>query len=99
MAEIVFPATRPITVTLVVTDDAGAQDTTSLLIASALTGTGSGGGGLGWLDCLLLVLGGSFMLAGRKRELKRGPTVAMLCQRTVAGRALPESAQRSESGA
>jgi serine protease len=57
MAEIVFPATRPITVTLVVTDDTGAQDTSSLLIASAVTGTGSGGGGVfGLLDLLLLAM-------------------------------------------
>jgi serine protease len=57
MAEIVFPATRPITVTLVVTDDTGAQDTSSLLIASAITGTGSGGGGaFGSLELLVLAL-------------------------------------------
>ncbi len=78
IAEIVFPATRPITVTLVVTDDTGAQDTSSLLIASSLTGTGSGGGGaVGLLDLLLLAL---LALAGllTRRELKRGPTVATL---------------------
>jgi hypothetical protein len=55
-AEIIFPATRPITVTLTVTDDAGRQDTSSLTIASAITGNGSGGGATSVLDLLLLAL-------------------------------------------
>jgi serine protease len=68
MAEIVFPATRPITVTLVVTDDAGAQDTASLQIASAITGTGSGGGGAlrAW-DLLWLALATTAVWSRRTR--------------------------------
>jgi serine protease len=93
IAEIVFPATRPITVTLVVTDDTGAQDTTSLLIASAVTGTGSGGGGaFEFLDLLLLALLAVLAVAwtaDRTRELKRGSTVAMLCRWPGTRRALP----------
>ena len=44
-AEIVFPALRPITVYLTVTDEAGRSDTTSLEIQSSFGGGGGDGGG------------------------------------------------------
>ncbi len=55
-AEIVFPALRPITVYLTVTDDAGRSDTASLKIESSLTADEEGGGGSMGLAALALAL-------------------------------------------
>lgn len=52
-AEIVFPALRPITVYLTVTDEAGRSDTASLEIGSAIGSDDSGGGSM---DLTMLAL-------------------------------------------
>ncbi|MFM2288488.1 MAG: hypothetical protein RL684_1631 [Pseudomonadota bacterium] len=44
-AKLLFPALRPVTVTLVVTDDVGRTDTSTLDISSHLVSAGSSGGG------------------------------------------------------
>jgi serine protease len=72
LAEFVFPATRPIAITLVVTDIAGRQDTATLTVDSSLgsgTSSGSGGGG-GSLDTALLGLLASLagLLSSRRRR-------------------------------
>jgi serine protease len=73
VAEFIFPALRPITVTLTVTDEAGRRDSTSAKIESTLTassttnsdGITSGGGSMG-LELVLLGL-----LAWRGTETRR----------------------------
>jgi serine protease len=85
LAEVVFPATRPITVTLTVTDETGRQDSASLTIEAALTASGSSGGGAMGIELLALLL----LLAGRlsRKELNPMASVAMLCGwRGTAGR-------------
>jgi serine protease len=73
VAKLVFPALRPVTVTLRVTDDAGRQDSAS----KTIDGTSlSAGGGRGSLEPLgLLVLGLGAIAAFRRR---RGTSAAML---------------------
>lgn len=62
MAQVIFPAFRPVTFKLTVTDEAGRIDSTSVTINSSLTSpdstSGSGGGafGSGSLICLLALL-------------------------------------------
>lgn len=67
-AEFLFPATRPVTITLLVTDSAGKQDSASLEIAAAIVNTSANGGagGLGWE--LLLLAGLLSSAAGRRQR-------------------------------
>ncbi len=67
VASFVFPALRPITVTLTVADDAGRQDAATLTIDSS-TGIGSGGGS-GALGAELLALAGLALARWRRRNL------------------------------
>jgi serine protease len=67
VASFVFPALRPITVTLTVTDDAGRADSTTLTIDSS-TGIGSDGGG-GALGAELAALAGLALARWRRRNL------------------------------
>jgi len=67
VASFVFPALRPITVTLTVTDDVGRQDSATLTIDSS-TGIGSNGGS-GALGAELLVLAGLALARWRRRNL------------------------------
>jgi hypothetical protein len=66
VAQVVFPALRPITLTLTVTDEGGRRDSATVTIDSSLTSSGgsSGGGAIGseTLWCLLALL----MLAARR---------------------------------
>jgi serine protease len=56
-AEFIFPATRTVTLTLVVTDSAGRQDTTTATVDPLLLGSSAGGGGaLGLADLGALAL-------------------------------------------
>ncbi len=73
VATIVFPALRPITVTLTVTDSAGRQDTVSKTINSVALSEGGGGGIVGPAGLLLLATGAG--LAFRRRQ---GASAAML---------------------
>jgi hypothetical protein len=66
-ASFIFPALRPITVTLTVTDDAGRTDSTSATIDSS-TGIGSDGGG-GALGLELV------LLTALLRARRRGPNL------------------------
>jgi serine protease len=66
-ATLVFPALRPITVTLTVTDSAGHQDTASRTINSVSLSAGGGGGGLGPTGLLILAAGAAAGLQGRRR--------------------------------
>ena len=62
-ASLIFPALRPITVTLTVTDSFGRQDIATKTINSVALSAGGGGGSMGTADLLLLaagVLGGGF---------------------------------------
>jgi serine protease len=70
-AEFLFPATRPVTVTLVITDSAGRQDTTSLTVepvqgVSSSSYRSGGGGGLG-LPSLLWLFSLTGLLSSRHR--------------------------------
>ncbi|MDE2220178.1 MAG: S8 family serine peptidase [Gammaproteobacteria bacterium] len=65
-ATLVFPALRPVTVTLTVTDSAGHQDTASKTINSVALSAGGGGGALGPLG--LLVLAGAAAIRSRRRQ-------------------------------
>jgi serine protease len=68
--QFLFPATRPVTLTLVVTDNAGRQDTATFTVEpvnGASSGTSIGGGG-GTLDILAIVLLGSLALAGAAKR-------------------------------
>ena len=72
LADFVFPATRPVAITLVVTDTAGRQDTASLTVDPSLGGsTSGGGGGGGSLDAVLLGLLASLagLLSSRRRRI------------------------------
>jgi serine protease len=66
-ASFVFPALRPITVTLTITDDAGRSDSTSLTVDSS-TGIGSDGGG-GALGPELALLAALELARRRRRNL------------------------------
>ena len=61
VAEVVFPALRPITLTLTITDEGGRRDSGSVTIDSTLGPSAAGGGGSGgiamltWLLLLLLL--------------------------------------------
>jgi serine protease len=66
-ASFVFPALRPITVTLTITDDAGRQDAATLTIDSS-TGIGSDGGS-GACGTELLALAGLALARWRRRNL------------------------------
>jgi serine protease len=66
VATIVFPALRPITVTLTVTDSAGRQDTVTKTINSVALSEGGGGGLLGPASLLLLAAGAG--MAFRRRQ-------------------------------
>jgi serine protease len=74
VAKVVFPAFRPITVTLTVTDSAGHQGTASKTINSVSLSAGGGGGALG--PAALLVLAGGAAAGLRRR---RRASAAMLC--------------------
>jgi serine protease len=67
VATVVFPALRPITVTLTVTDSAGHQDTASKTINSVSLSAGGGGGALGPVGLLILAGGAAAGLRGRRR--------------------------------
>ena len=56
-AKLVFPALRPVTVTLTVTDDLGRTDSTALAISSRLISAGASGGGGAMPAWVLLLLG------------------------------------------
>jgi serine protease len=73
-ATLVFPALRPITVTLTVTDSAGHQDTASKTINSVALSAGGGGGALGPAGLLILAAGTAAGLRRRRRA-----SAAMLC--------------------
>lgn len=74
-ASLVFPALRPITVTLTVTDSAGRQDVVSKTINSVALSAGGGGGGMG--PASLLVLAAGVAAAGLRRRRSMSPV--MLC--------------------
>ena len=72
IAKLVFPALRPLTVTLTVTDNAGRQDRVSKTINSVAVKAGSGGGGI---DTLTLVwLASIALLAITARRPRQGAT-------------------------
>ena len=73
LAKLKFPALRPITVTLTVTDDAGRQDTGTKTINSTALSAGGGGGALGFAGLLMLVLAAGAVILRR-----RGTSIAML---------------------
>ncbi len=73
-ATLVFPALRPITVTLTVTDSAGHQDTASKTIDSVSLSAGGGGGALGPIALLMLAAAVAAGMRGRRRA-----SAAMLC--------------------
>lgn len=60
VAQVVFPALRPITLTLTITDDAGQRDSASVTIDSTLTSKGGGGA----LDPATLLLWAALLLVG-----------------------------------
>lgn len=66
-AKLVFPALRPVTVTLTVTDDLGRTDSTDITINSHLVSAGSSGGGAmpAWA-LVLLALAALLRLRGRR---------------------------------
>lgn len=72
VAQVVFPALRPITLTLTVTDDAGRRDSASVTIDSSLTSLGNAGGGgalgTGTLLLLGLLLGGAWRQTARRNR-------------------------------
>ncbi len=80
-AKLVFPALRPVTVTLTVTDDLGRTDSTDLTINSHLVSAGSSGGGAmpGWalaalgLAALLRLRARARFGAGASARALRGP--------------------------
>jgi serine protease len=72
VAQISFPALRPITLTLTVTDDAGRRDSTSVTIESTLTSPG-GGGALSAPTLLLLGTLLTFELRRRRLPASRSP--------------------------
>ncbi len=67
VATLVFPALRPVTVTLTVTDSAGHPDTASKIINSVSLSAGGGGGALGPVGLLILAGGAAAGLRGRRR--------------------------------
>lgn len=73
VAKLIFPALRPITVTLTVTDSAGRTDTVTKTINSVALSQGGGGGIVGPAGLLLLAAGAG--LAFRRRQ---GMSAAML---------------------
>ena len=77
-ASLIFPALRPITVTLTVTDSAGRQDVATKTINSvALSAGGGGGGGGSMAPAGLLILAASVLATGFRRRQAMSP--AMLC--------------------
>ncbi|HEX9474071.1 MAG TPA: S8 family serine peptidase [Steroidobacteraceae bacterium] len=70
IAKIVFPALRPITVTLTVTDDVGRQDQASKTINSVALSAGGGRGTLAAEE--LLALAGAAALAFLRRQNRAG---------------------------
>ena len=81
VASLKFPALRPITVTLKVTDNAGRQDVMSQTVNSrAFTDTGGGGGALGSAELAMLAAGalGAFLR-------RRAASAAMLRARPAPG--------------
>ena len=74
-ATLVFPALRPITVTLTVTDSFGRQDVATRTINSVALSAGGGGGSMGPAGLLALALGA--LAAGFRRRWSASP--AMLC--------------------
>lgn len=75
VAKLKFPAFRPITVTLKITDSAGRQDTATQVVNSRVYPSGGtgGGGALGAGDLAALAAGALIAFLGRRR-----PTAAML---------------------
>ena len=72
VAKVIFPALRPITVTLTVTDNFGRQDVASKTIDSVLLKAGGGGGTLSPLGLVVLAVA-----AGAAYLRRRGATAAM----------------------
>jgi serine protease len=68
IARFVFPALRPIEVTLTITDDAGRQDSATLTINSS-TGIAKDGGGSGALGAELALLAALALARWRRRNL------------------------------
>ena len=66
VARLIFPALRPITVTLTITDSAGRQDTVTKTINSVALSTGGGGGIVGPAGLLLLAAGAGMALRRRQ---------------------------------
>ncbi len=75
VASLKFPAFRPITVTLRITDDAGRQSTATQVVNSRVYPSGGTGGGGGFGPADLAALALSALLAFLRR---RGPSAAML---------------------
>ena len=75
-ASLIFPALRPITVTLTVTDSAGRQDVATKTINSVALSAGGGGGG-SMAPAGLLILAASVLATGFRRRQAMSP--AMLC--------------------
>ena len=65
-ARVVFPALRPITITLTVTDDIGRQDQASKTIESSAYNTEGGGSALA-PDGLLVLAGAAALAFWRRR--------------------------------
>jgi serine protease len=83
VASLKFPAFRPITVTLVVTDSANRRSTATQVVNSRVypkDGTG-GGGALGWADLAVLLIGALGSLSPALSGVflrRRAPSAAML---------------------
>ncbi len=69
VAKLVFPATRPVTVTLTVTDGAGRQDQLSKTINSVSVKAGGGTGGFDTLTLIWLASIALLGIAARRRRL------------------------------
>jgi serine protease len=68
VAQFIFPALRPVTIRLTVTDDSGLRDSVAVTIDSTLVAAlGGGGGGLDPISLSLLLLTLTLVLAGRRR--------------------------------
>lgn len=74
VAQISFPALRPITLTLTVTDDAGRRDSTTVTIESTVTGAG-GGGALSMATLLVLAALLYTDLRRQRVRVTRGPDI------------------------
>jgi len=68
VAKLVFPALRPITVTLTVTDSMGRQDTATATINSKLLSAGGGRGALDPTALAFLALGAATVFVRRRRR-------------------------------